>query len=194
MCRKKFTICCFNYYWLITGSSYLSRSLTCNLFPYSCFLLNSTECVYMFSYWCINLTPKATIVRSGGLYVVMASLRQSVMGGISDCPSWIYVVVKCSKEQLCGDVAESGDWQLITSHPQLRAGREEDTRMLVYFLASAQLCSPLLHNPGMPVSSATHSELDLLTSMTLIKEASPDRSIGQPSVESPSSRLPTRWI
>lgn len=80
----------------------------------------------MFSYWCINLTPKETIVRSGGLYVVMASLRQSVMNGISNCPSCIYVVVKRSKEQLCEDVTESGDQQLITSHPQLRAGRERE--------------------------------------------------------------------
>lgn len=146
----------------------------------------------MFSYWCINLTPKETIVRSGGLYVVMASLRQSVMNGISNCLSCIYVVVKRSKEQLCEDVTESGDRQLITSHPQLRAGREENTIMLVCSLASAQLCSPLLHNSGTPVRSVTHSELDLLTSMTLIKETSPDRSIGQPSVESPSWRLPTR--
>lgn len=137
--QKEFKICCFNYYWLIAGSSYLSWSPTRDLFPFSCFLLNSTECVYMFSYWCINLTPKETIGRSGGLCVVMVSLRQSVMNGTSDCPSFIYVVIKCSHEQLCGKVTV----RRLTTDRITTAAKSRQRREYKHACLLACFCSAL---------------------------------------------------
>ena len=139
MCKRKFKICCFNYYWLLAGSCYLSRSLTRNLFPYSCFLLNSTECVYMFSYWCITLTPKETIGRSGDSMWWWHHEGRVSMNGTSDCPSFIYVVIKCSHEQLCGKVTV----RRLTTDPITTTAKSRQRREYKHACMLACFCSAL---------------------------------------------------